>query len=107
MFRSIAACRKPIGNFQRTMGRSQSSPKCCIVAWSITFAAGIPERMETKSCDTYYLGALQLELQLFPIQDPANVARFLAMLDELGADAIAELIQRIHPIEVVMPQQNT
>jgi hypothetical protein len=45
-------------------------------------------------------------LQLFPIQDPANVARFLAMLDELGANAIAELIQMIHPIEVVMPQQN-
>jgi hypothetical protein len=49
-----------------------------------------------------YLAGLRLEF-VFPIQDPANVARFLAMLEGMGADVIAELIQMIHPIEFIMP----
>jgi hypothetical protein len=61
---------------------------------------------ENHTLRQYHLGALQLEFEVFPIQDPANVARFLAMLDGLGADAIAELIQVIHAIEVVMPQNH-
>jgi hypothetical protein len=52
----------------------------------------------------HYTVALQLELQLFPIQDPASVARFLAMLDGLGADAMAELIQMIEQTVFIMPK---
>jgi hypothetical protein len=54
----------------------------------------------------HYIVALQLEFQLFPIQDPTIVAQFLAMLKELGADAIAKLLQMIHPMIFVMPKNH-